>query len=175
MNHKFTAVAPYTGNAQSRRPARMGRLGSLVTPSRVFRLFPIAILFAFLVAACGAGAPTREEASSGTAHSPPPTPATETVPTPTQPAQTPAATRYPRNARLENPSRFGSAPGYRFDAIPPIYDPRFTDADDTALDGEELILGIEINGEAKAYPISVMRSREMVNDKLGGVPILATW
>jgi hypothetical protein len=44
-----------------------------------------------------------------------------------------------------------------------------------ALDGDELILGIEINGEAKAYPISVMRSREMVNDQLGGIPILATW
>ena len=153
----------------------MGRLGPPAPSSRVVRLFPIAILFAFLVAACGAGAPIGEKVSSGTMPPPPPTSAVETVPSPTQPAQTPAATRNPRNARSENPSRFGSAPGYRFDRIPPVYDPRFTHVDDTALDGDELILGIEINGEAKAYPISVMRSREMVNDELGGIPILATW
>jgi hypothetical protein len=175
MSRKTTAVAPYRGHSQSRRPARVGRLGPTAPSSRVVRLFPIAILFAFLVAACGAGAPIGEKVSSSTTPSPLPTPVMETVPPPTQPAQTPAATRNPRNARSENPSRFGSAPGYRFDRIPPIYDPNFTNADDMALDGDELILGIEINGEAKAYPISVMRSREMVNDQLGGIPILATW
>lgn len=175
MRHKRSTVVPYRGNGQSRQPARLGRLGPPTPSPRVVKLFPIAILFAFLVAACESGAPIGEKVSSGTMPSPLPTPVLETVPPPTQPAQTPAATRNPRTARSENPSRFGSVPGYRFDRIPPIYDPRFTHAGDTALDGDELILGIEIKGEAKAYPISVMRSREMVNDELGGIPILATW
>jgi hypothetical protein len=30
-------------------------------------------------------------------------------------------------------------------------------------------------GEAKAYPVCVLRFREMVNDSLAGVPILVSW
>lgn len=36
-------------------------------------------------------------------------------------------------------------------------------------------MGIAINGEAKAYPVSVLRFREIVNDELGELPILVTW
>ena len=61
------------------------------------------------------------------------------------------------------------------DAIRPIYEPQFTGARGAKLSDDDLILGVEINGEAKAYPISVMRFREIVNDELGGVPILVTW
>ncbi len=61
------------------------------------------------------------------------------------------------------------------DMIAPIYAPRFADAAYATLRDDELILGVEINGEAKAYPITVLNAREMVNDVLGGVPILATW
>jgi hypothetical protein len=46
---------------------------------------------------------------------------------------------------------------------------------DAPLVDDELIIGIAIDGEAKAYPITVLRSREMVNDELGGIPILVTW
>lgn len=61
------------------------------------------------------------------------------------------------------------------DMIAPIYTPRFVAAAQARLRGDELVLGVEINGEAKAYPITVLNSREMVNDTAGGVPILATW
>lgn len=61
------------------------------------------------------------------------------------------------------------------DMIAPIYAPRFVAAGQARLRGDELVLGVEINGEAKAYPITVLNSREMVNDTAGGVPILATW
>ena len=37
------------------------------------------------------------------------------------------------------------------------------------------LIGISIDGKAKAYPISVLRFREMVNDELAGIPILVTW
>jgi hypothetical protein len=36
-------------------------------------------------------------------------------------------------------------------------------------------MGVAIRGEAKAYPVGLLNSREMVNDKLGRTPILVTW
>ncbi len=61
------------------------------------------------------------------------------------------------------------------DMIFPIYNPRFVLAEEARVKADELVLGIEINGKAKAYPITILASREMVNDELSGVPILATW
>jgi hypothetical protein len=61
------------------------------------------------------------------------------------------------------------------DAIKPIYDPKFVAADDSPLHDDELVMGAAIHGEAKAYPVTVLRFREMVNDELGGGPILVTW
>lgn len=61
------------------------------------------------------------------------------------------------------------------DAIAPIYRPQFVPAGQARLRADELVLGVELNGEARAYPITVLNSREMVNDVVGGVPILATW
>ena len=61
------------------------------------------------------------------------------------------------------------------DAIQPIYSPVFVPADATQLMAEELVLGLEINGDARAYPVGMMRVREMVNDVVGGTPVLVTW
>ena len=61
------------------------------------------------------------------------------------------------------------------DAIKPIYNPEFVEAIDSPLHADELVMGVAVNGEAKAYPVSVLRFREMVNDELGGGPILVTW
>lgn len=62
-----------------------------------------------------------------------------------------------------------------YDGIRPIYEPEFEPADQAPLEDDELVIGISLNGEAKAYPITVLRSREMVNDDLAGLPILVTW
>ncbi len=61
------------------------------------------------------------------------------------------------------------------DAIAPIYDPEFSSAQDADIDPRELVIGVEINGESRAYPIGPLARREMVNDVVGGVPILVTW
>ena len=61
------------------------------------------------------------------------------------------------------------------DTILPIYDPEFDPADESPLPVDQIVLGVAIKGEAKAYPIRTLRYREMVNDDLGGVPILVTW
>ena len=62
-----------------------------------------------------------------------------------------------------------------FDGIPPIYDPEFREAADAPLQDDDLVMGVTLGGEAKAYPISVLRFRELVNDELAGIPILVSW
>jgi hypothetical protein len=61
------------------------------------------------------------------------------------------------------------------DAILPIYEPEFVPADQAGYADDELVMGVAIAGEAKAYPVGLLNSREMVNDELGGTPILVTW
>lgn len=63
----------------------------------------------------------------------------------------------------------------RRDGIAPIYDPQFVTADESDWPDTALIIGVEIQGEAKAYPVSHLNSREMVIDSLAGIPILVTW
>ena len=62
-----------------------------------------------------------------------------------------------------------------FDAIAPIYAPTFASVDEAFMEDAELVMGFAIDGQAKAYPVNVLRFREMVNDELAGWPILVTW
>jgi len=48
-------------------------------------------------------------------------------------------------------------------------------AAESPLFDDDLVMGVAIEGEAKAYPVSVLRLREMVDDELSGIPILVTW
>jgi hypothetical protein len=61
------------------------------------------------------------------------------------------------------------------DAIFPIYNPEFAAASEAPYDDDELVIGVALNGEAKAYSIGPLNGREMVNDTIGGVPILVSW
>lgn len=61
------------------------------------------------------------------------------------------------------------------DGILPIYDPQFVSAEESGYTPDELVMGVEINGDARAYPVGLLRSREMVNDLIGGTPVLVTW
>lgn len=69
--------------------------------------------------------------------------------------------------------------GYRLafprDAIAPVYEPAFVPADAVDWAARTLVIGLEIEGEAKAYPVSFLNRREMVIDRLAGIPILVTW
>lgn len=42
---------------------------------------------------------------------------------------------------------------------------------------KELVLGVVVDGEARAYPINMLTGpqREIINDRLGGRAIAATW
>lgn len=63
------------------------------------------------------------------------------------------------------------------DAIPAIDDPQFlttAEADDF-YDPDELVLGVEFDGDARAYSVPFLSNREIVNDTVGGVKIAVTW
>ncbi len=51
-----------------------------------------------------------------------------------------------------------------------------TAVDEEVLDSE-LVLGVVVDGEARAYPINMLNGpkREIINDRLGGRSIAATW
>ena len=59
--------------------------------------------------------------------------------------------------------------------IEAIYQPQFVAASATDWSSDTTVIGLAINGEAKAYPIRTLISREMVVDELGGEPVLVTW
>ncbi|MCB9395960.1 MAG: DUF3179 domain-containing protein [Acidimicrobiaceae bacterium] len=62
------------------------------------------------------------------------------------------------------------------DGIPPIDEPVFVAAADADfLADDEPVLAIEIDGDARAYPVQVMIWHEIVNDTVGGVPVAVTY
>ena len=63
----------------------------------------------------------------------------------------------------------------RRDDIPPIYAPQFVAAADADLADDALIIGLAVNGAARAYPLGILYRRELVNDVVGGVPVLVSW
>ncbi len=62
------------------------------------------------------------------------------------------------------------------DAIPSIDAPVFTAADDAGhVDDSDIVLGLEINGDARAYPLSILVWHEIVNDVVGATPVAVTY
>ena len=62
------------------------------------------------------------------------------------------------------------------DGIPPIDDPTFKPVSEIDELGEtEPVIGVSINGQAKAYPLRILMRHKIVNDELDGVPITETF
>ena len=58
------------------------------------------------------------------------------------------------------------------DGIPALTNPRrIAPAEATWLTDDELVFGVEINGDARAYPLRILDWHEMFNDVIGGVPV----
>lgn len=61
------------------------------------------------------------------------------------------------------------------DAIKPVYQPRFVPADEIGWDDDDLVIGLSVDNESKAYPVGFLNRREMVIDSIAGIPVLVTW
>ena len=62
------------------------------------------------------------------------------------------------------------------DGIPDLSDPKFEDAaEQTFMNPDDRVFGVEINGDVRAYPLRIVNAHEMVNDVVGGEPISLMW
>ncbi len=61
------------------------------------------------------------------------------------------------------------------DGIPALDDPRIVAAADAPWRDAERVVGVVLEGEARAYPLSILVWHELVNDRLGGRPILVSY
>ena len=62
------------------------------------------------------------------------------------------------------------------DGIPSIDDPRFLPADQIeGLAGSEPVIGLSVEGVARAYPLRILIWHEIVNDVIAGVPVAVTY
>ena len=63
------------------------------------------------------------------------------------------------------------------DGIPSIDNPKFISVQEASkfLEDSELVLGLNINGDIRAYPLQILVWHEIVNDKVGGVSVAVTY
>ena len=62
------------------------------------------------------------------------------------------------------------------DGIPAILKPEFIRSEaGVFISDDEQVIGVEIAGDVRAYPIKILNWHEVVNDTVGGVPIVVTF
>ena len=62
------------------------------------------------------------------------------------------------------------------DGIPALMSPRYVSASKaTFMSPDEKVLGVAVNGDARAYPLRILSWHELVNDRIGGKPVLVSW
>lgn len=65
------------------------------------------------------------------------------------------------------------------DSFPVLNNPKFVDIERAEkkkyVAGNDAVIGIAIDGVAKAYQIKVMGVHELANDIIAGIPIAVTW
>ena len=63
------------------------------------------------------------------------------------------------------------------DGIPAIDDPKFVSVlkAEKFMNDDELVLGLLVNGDARAYSTWHLDKHEIVNDYVGGVHVSVTW
>ncbi|MCH9648678.1 MAG: DUF3179 domain-containing protein [Deltaproteobacteria bacterium] len=75
------------------------------------------------------------------------------------------------------PQDLSEMSGQRDAGFPLNVDPEIISAADADLGDDDLVIGIVIEGQARAYPVNYMNGplNEVVNDTLAGEPIASTW
>ena len=155
-------------------------------------LFAAAATAALLTAACGGGDDTAAATET------PPEPTTQvTAPITTATAQPDAAElerldqlrneertqffierEFPQNNYLNRTVELHEIfPVLPRDGIRAVFEPRFDPVEDADewLDDLEPVIALEYNGEARAYPLQILTWHEIVNDNVGGEPLVVTY
>jgi hypothetical protein len=63
------------------------------------------------------------------------------------------------------------------DGIPSIDNPKFATAKEAGkfMQPDEMVIGVNIGGDRRAYSVPLLSSHEIVNDVVGGRKIAVTW
>jgi len=62
------------------------------------------------------------------------------------------------------------------DGIPALLKPKFIQPDKADfIKGDDQVIGVRMDSQAKAYPIKILNWHEAVNDTIDGVPIVVTF
>ena len=59
--------------------------------------------------------------------------------------------------------------------IAAIVDPEFVTADEADITDDAWVLGVEIDGQARAYSLNLLNRHEVVNDQIGEKSFAAVW
>ena len=59
--------------------------------------------------------------------------------------------------------------------IAAVFEPRFVPAPEAELPDDAWILGVAVEGEAKAYSLNLLNRHEVVNDRSGDTAYAAVW
>lgn len=59
--------------------------------------------------------------------------------------------------------------------IAAIDTPRFVPAAEARIPGHAWVLGVVVEGEARAYSLNLLNQHEIVNDRAGGTSFAAVW
>jgi len=65
--------------------------------------------------------------------------------------------------------------GVARDGIPALTNPQVGRAEGSVMGDEERVLGLVVGGQARAYPIGILWWHEVINDTLGGLPVLVSY
>ena len=116
-------------------------------------------------------APATEPATAEPAATDTPTPQAAATPAEPEEPEEPAASEEEGDPRLQIITLLPP------DAIPAINNPSFITAEEA--DGQlrltDLVIGVSIDGEHRAYGAAFLSAHEIVNDTLGGRAIAVTW
>lgn len=59
--------------------------------------------------------------------------------------------------------------------IPAVFDPEFVPAEEAAIPDDAWVLGVVVDGVAKAYSLNLLNRHEVVNDRSGETAYAAVW
>ena len=59
--------------------------------------------------------------------------------------------------------------------IEAVFEPQFVSVGEADIPADAWILGVVIEGQAKAYSLNLLNRHEVVNDRFGDLPVAAVW
>ncbi len=60
-------------------------------------------------------------------------------------------------------------------AIAAVNDPKYVSAEEAKIEDDSFVLGVVIDGQARAYSLNLLNAHEVVNDEIGETKFAAVW